>query len=127
MFKNYFSNEDDVKRTENIDGCVYIFFTDYSFYKVGYSTNIGKRISQVDTNCPFPLTKFLMFKSPRANVIERCIHIRFRKHKTSGEWFKLTLGQLDWMIRIIEKYRLLNRKEMTGIYRSLFESLKKTP
>lgn len=79
--------------------------------KIGYATDVDKRISELQVGCPFTLN--LIFKLPakserHAQSLESWFHDRFQKRRIRGEWFKtikleqisscssLALANKDW-------------------------------
>jgi len=65
-------------------------------FKVGRSSNVRRRIAEIQTSCPHPLRMILHI--PGAGHLERDVHAELRKHQTrvrNGEWFYETgLGDL---------------------------------
>lgn len=66
-----------------------------SFFKVGITKNIGKRISTLQTGCPVQIAEFLYHKAlsrESALSVERAMHEAMREHRSSGEWFRFDVG-----------------------------------
>lgn len=72
--------------TQNAAGCVY-FLTDGEAIKIGFATNLKKRIDQLQGGHHFPL--FLLGSIPAPRRHERMIHSRFRGLRIRGEWFQI--------------------------------------
>ncbi len=58
------------------------------FFKVGFSGKPERRISDIQTNCPFKLS--LVAIRPGTLKEERAFHKHLKDYKTNGEWFKDT-------------------------------------
>jgi hypothetical protein len=58
------------------------------FFKVGISTKLSTRISDLQTACPFKLT--LIALRPGGRKEEKAFHKRMDEFRTNGEWFKDT-------------------------------------
>lgn len=66
-----------------------------SFFKVGATKNIGKRINALQTGCPLPIGEFLYHKAlsrESAFAVERAMHEAMRDHRSSGEWFRFDVS-----------------------------------
>lgn len=56
------------------------------FFKVGISTKISTRMSDLQTACPFKLSLVALRSGHRKE--ERALHKAMDKYRTSGEWFQ---------------------------------------
>lgn len=74
--------------TTEFPGIVYLIRPQSSqFYKIGYTTNLDKRISQLQTGSGKPL---MVVKSWAGNPgLEQALHRKMSKYKAQGEWFRL--------------------------------------
>jgi hypothetical protein len=58
------------------------------FFKVGITRQtVGKRASNIQTDCPFPLRVIGYFPGCRAD--EKALHEQLASYRTHGEWFAL--------------------------------------
>lgn len=56
------------------------------YFKVGISTNLPLRISDIQTACPFKLA--LIALRPGHRKEEKALHKQMEKFRTNGEWFQ---------------------------------------
>jgi hypothetical protein len=56
------------------------------FYKIGFATDVKKRLAALRTACPFAL-KLLATRDGTIGI-EQSIHAHLRKHHVRGEWFQ---------------------------------------
>jgi hypothetical protein len=89
-------------------------------YKIGVSKNSRKRLSGVQTGCPYPVEITRIFESKKPFLVETAVHSMFIQYKRdcdedniSGEWFQLpitevinfneTCGKIEERIDFLEK------------------------
>lgn len=65
--------------------CVYFIGTRL-FVKIGYTTNVWRRLSDLDAMSPFRLRVLLLARGDFYE--EREFHTRFAKQSIRGEWFR---------------------------------------
>lgn len=66
--------------------CVYLIrMVGTNLYKIGYSTDTNKRLSNLGTASPFELE--LVAKMPGTAADERALHQKYNKHLVRNEWF----------------------------------------
>jgi len=76
---------------------VYIFGAQSSgVYKIGYSKTPEKRISALATKLPFriEMSHRILVDSRKAEGI---LHGYFAKKRVNGEWFALSLAEIEWL------------------------------
>jgi hypothetical protein len=56
------------------------------FVKVGYSSDPGRRLSELQTGCPYPLAVAATY--PGCRRLERAIHLAIGDHRSHGEWYE---------------------------------------
>lgn len=56
------------------------------FVKIGYSTRVDHRISNIETSNPYPVE--LLKKMPGSVEDERAFHVRFYEYHHKLEWFR---------------------------------------
>jgi len=83
------SDFDDYMKIKNEkNGYVYIFGNlEYKIIKIGYAKDPYKRISAVQTGCPFDLEILKVFEGNL--TLEKQLHDKYKKYHLRGEWFKL--------------------------------------
>lgn len=55
--------------------------------KIGFSTDVGKRLKAIQTACPLPAKVIKII--PGSDQTERYFHHHFAAYRQSGEWFHL--------------------------------------
>lgn len=87
------------KFCDDNDTIYFIGNLQYGFVKIGYSKNPSKRLSGIQTGCPFSLS---ILKTEQGNLDhEKMYHKKFKKLNTNGEWFKID-GDLKEYLNIEE-------------------------
>ena len=77
---------------EGKDGFVYVIHAvGTSRVKVGYSADPEKRLLELQTGSPFPLS--LVGRREGDRSLERAVHDRLRDHLQIGEWFDIDPAQ----------------------------------
>jgi hypothetical protein len=71
-------------------GIVYVFHAiNTKFFKIGFSSNyerIEKRLSEIQTGCPFELEIVASFRTFHHRYIEKFLHIMFDEYRIRNEW-----------------------------------------
>ena len=71
------------------------------FYKIGITKkNIEKRISNLQTGCPYKLTLILEIEGN--NDTEKELHNEYQNFKEHGEWFKFEDDEIKYVIQYIK-------------------------
>jgi Meiotically up-regulated gene 113 len=75
---------------------IYIIGSDKPPYKVGISKNPQRRLKDLQTGHPYPLTIHSIVETSTANnkLLESVIHRNLRHLRTNGEWFDIPLERL---------------------------------
>lgn len=68
-----------------IERVYFIANNDRSMIKIGRSTNIGKRLSALQSGSPTSLQ--ILASAPGTSCDERALHAKFIAHHRHGEWF----------------------------------------
>lgn len=72
------------------DGFIYIAKYGYEdIYKIGVSTNVKRRIYDLDSSCPKPVILIESFWFKNVYEMEECIHDNFKEDSIRREWFKI--------------------------------------
>jgi len=84
-------------------GYVYVITADEfeSLYKIGLAKNISKRMSMLQTSCPYELKLVHCAWFENAYRVEGAFHYLFENKNVRGEWFKLT----HYDIELLRGYR----------------------
>ena len=61
---------------------------EHGICKIGFTTNVSKRIENLQVGSPFALTLFADMKGTQKQ--ESALHVKFQLCRVRGEWFKLT-------------------------------------
>lgn len=98
-----FSSFKDVKNNAK-QGSVYIVTAkEYGeLYKIGYTTDIEKRLKHFQTATPYNIYLVHRIKSNDIQYVERRIHDMLKKYEYSGEWFQLPKRILNRIMAIQE-------------------------
>jgi len=87
---------------------IYILESD-GFYKIGVSTDVDKRVKELQVGNPHKIECIFARWVPEAYDVEKELHSMFKEHVVSGEWFKLSADELDLLKDIIVSFmRLCN-------------------
>ena len=74
-----------------LQGFIYfIRMTGTDYVKVGYSANVGARMSQLQTASPFPLSLISTQESSNMRADELAWHRKLAQYHVRGEWFQLS-------------------------------------
>ncbi|MFB2891978.1 GIY-YIG nuclease family protein [Aerosakkonemataceae cyanobacterium BLCC-F50] len=80
------------------DGIVYVIRAGHSnLYKIGRTTNIDRRLRQLQNMNSQPLTIVTLIRCHDAIAVETCLHQKFKLHRRQGEWFELTPTAIEFI------------------------------
>lgn len=86
-------------RPQREDGFVYFLEArESSRIKIGFATNLERRISALQTGSPERLIVLGTIPGTRAD--ERNLHKRFSKYRLSGEWFRNAQPLLRYILKV---------------------------
>tara|TARA_R110000868_G_scaffold20656_1_gene87085 strand:+ start:221 stop:688 length:468 start_codon:yes stop_codon:yes gene_type:complete len=75
---------------------IYLISHEYQFVKIGYTNNINKRLSQLQTSSPVKLEVLHLIEG---NItLEKKLHVLFKDLRTTGEWFKFDVSILEYFL-----------------------------
>ena len=78
---------------------VYVLTTSkFEYIKIGRTTNLKQRISNIQSGCPFILALWLGIKTPNDVEIEKHLHYAMRHVHLRGEWFTPKVQDLHYLI-----------------------------
>ncbi|MGA9381163.1 MAG: GIY-YIG nuclease family protein [Phormidium sp.] len=75
-----------------------------NLYKIGRTTNIDRRLRQLQTMNSQPLTIVKLIRCHDAIATETTLHQKFKLHRRQGEWFELPHSAIEF----IENFNGLN-------------------
>lgn len=67
-------------------------------YKIGYTNNIARRLSCIQTGCPVPISVVTVL--PMDQSAETWLHRRFDEYRVCGEWFELPESAIQYLVHI---------------------------
>ena len=73
---------------------IYLISYDNQFLKIGYTKNITKRLSQLQTSIPIKLEVLHLIDGDIA--LEKKLHFLFKDLRTQGEWFNFDNSILEY-------------------------------
>lgn len=86
---------------------VYLISASEGYAKVGIAKDSGRRLSAIQTGCPFVVTLKVFCETYESAVdAERLWHTRLSQYHTSGEWFVLPLRVIERVAEMIGHGRL---------------------
>ncbi len=65
------------------------------YHKIGITSDFKSRLSQLQTSSPFKIEPRYLFEFDEAGLIERVLHQRFYPKRASGEWFLLSIEDIE--------------------------------
>lgn len=72
-------------------------------FKIGFSKTPRKRLRQLRTGSPLPITVEHQLKTPHFRAVEQQLHIHFRNKRGNGEWFTLSEDDVSY-IKSLDQY-----------------------
>jgi Meiotically Up-regulated Gene 113 (MUG113) protein len=71
-------------------GFIYVVqMTGHDIYKIGRSSHVPRRMSEIGVQLPFPYKLLFAHKVPYAYFTEADLHRDYSHSRTNGEWFQL--------------------------------------
>jgi hypothetical protein len=64
-----------------------------SYYKIGITKNIERRLKQIQTSSPDKVYLVEKYESNYATTIEKALHNFFKAYHRNNEWFELSLTE----------------------------------
>jgi hypothetical protein len=64
-----------------------------SYYKIGISKNVERRLKQIQTSSPDEVYLIHKYESKYASRIEKALHNFFISYHRNNEWFELSLNE----------------------------------
>lgn len=80
----------EITNPNNEGGAVYIIqLADTDLFKIGISTDPHRRLRQLQSKCPVPLTLHWWWYGHDYRSCEKYLHQALSSRRVKGEWFKL--------------------------------------
>ena len=97
-------------------GYVYLLY-DERLYKIGYSTNVHRRVRALQTANPFIRIIATSRSLPRneARILERTLHRKFNHKNVKGEWFGLDSNDARYICEAFQRGSLHNGSRRIGL------------
>ena len=78
-----------------------LFISELNLSKIGISENVGRRVKQLQTGCPFKIDVVRKYDTANFYKIEKVLHRKYRTNKMDdneynlvGEWFNIPIGEV---------------------------------
>lgn len=75
------------------------FAVAYDRVKIGKADNVARRLREIGTSCPFPLSLVLVLE-PGTMKVERYFHRLFRASRAHGEWFYMSEELVEFILEV---------------------------
>lgn len=83
---------------------IYLISNQDGYYKIGVTkNNVSSRIKDFDTGNPSELKLFHLYKTKKANKIEKILHRQYSHFNVKLEWFELPIDVVSNFINICSK------------------------
>ena len=69
-------------------------------YKIGYSKEVYKRASNIQTSTPFEISVLYRYFSVDAPQLEKLLHEYYDAYRIRGEWFELPLSEVSNFLNV---------------------------
>ncbi len=95
------------------------------YHKIGVTSNIKKRMRNMQTNAPLPLELVYIKECDNAEELETYVHNKYFYKQTVGEWFKIKDGDIDEIKAIINGVTIKKRinQEQSNILIKRYKNL----
>lgn len=98
-----------MKEFDSLIYLLYIDTPDGRLYKIGHTKHkLQKRLSQLQTGCPYEINIMETFDSKHGQLIERTLHNVYSHAQMHGEWFNLDISIEAKFINLCENYEYIN-------------------
>ena len=99
---------------------IYIIENSDNHYKIGYSKNPKKRIKQLNTGNSTDLKIVKLYETKYDSKIEAYLKNYFKPKLIKGEWFELTLEDIDNIENIVK----INEHALNSLNKNIFVKIK---
>lgn len=98
------SNARKVNSKARPDGFIYfIKLKGFDIYKIGVTSNLKRRLYDIDSNSPFGVKLIDSFFFKNVYEMEEMIHDNLKENNVRKEWFKLDLDYLKVIINQVSE------------------------
>lgn len=80
-----------------VDGFIYILVAETGRYKIGRASDLKRRMKQLRTAAAVTFTVLHSIRSADTVRTEKLLHEKFASSRCHGEWFDLTLVDVEWV------------------------------
>lgn len=77
-------------------------FDESDLFKIGRTTNMGMRLTSLQTSCPYEIRLSYLFEVSDMSKCEIDLHNKYNASKVRGEWFRLTSNDLSELVNYVE-------------------------
>lgn len=88
----------------------------FSYYKIGFSRDVVKRIGTLDCCCPFNLILVFWVQVKDGLFAENSLKKMYAHRKLKGEWFDLTIEEVRNIVGILKQDCIDYMKGFTSEY-----------
>jgi len=85
------------KRRHAKSGYVYLLRADNGLYKIGKTTCLDRRITELSIKLPYELELIHAVESDNIDVLEQLLHEQFADKRVRGEWFALSARDVEFI------------------------------
>mgnify|MGYP002413567514 CR=1 FL=1 len=73
-----------------------------SYYKIGVAIDVVDRVATLQTGNPRKIDIVFVYKFENSKLIESVLHQRFKDFRVSGEWFGISVNDIETIKNICE-------------------------
>lgn len=84
-----------VRKGEPRKKVIYLFGSSVGLTKIGISNDVGRRIKDLNYQCPIEIFLLFSFDCNNTSVVERSLHSLYSHLRVKGEWFNLSSQDID--------------------------------
>lgn len=79
-------------------GFIYIVHIYHDVYKIGMTKRLDQRLIEIDNSSHFNTDLFIAIGTNKYKELEKEIHYTFANKKIKGEFFRLSISDLEWLV-----------------------------
>lgn len=83
-------------------GYIYLAYSETDHYKIGRSKGPADRIQVFNTEMPVEVSMLHTFETDDMGQAEALLHDRYDSKRVKGEWFDLSVPDIEWITSITE-------------------------
>jgi hypothetical protein len=97
-FKGYILSSSNISDNHSKNsGYIYCLTDGYENYKIGKTKDLELRLKQYRTSMPYGPVMIKILKYKNMDQQEKLLHSKFKDKRISGEWFKLSKKDLNYI------------------------------